>query len=88
MALAGATALAGSFTSNFSDLFQSGFSLTSNGAMRADGITEFMPAIEDGHLVLTYNEAGAIGTFILDDLDAFQAIESFTARFKLQIGPG
>jgi len=88
MALAGATALAGSFTSNFSDPFQLGFSLTSNGAMRADGVTPFMPAVEDGHLVLTYNEAGAIGTFILDDLDAYQAIESFTARFKLQIGPG
>ncbi len=87
-ALAGATALAGSFTSDFSDPYQLGFSLTSNGAMRPDGVTEFMPAVEEGHLVLTYNEAGQIGSFILDDLDNFQAIESFKATFKMQIGPG
>jgi len=88
MALAGATALAGSFTSDFSDPNQLGFSLTSNGAMRPDGVTMFMPTIENGHLVLTYNENSEQGSIILDDLDSYQAIESFKVTFKLQIGPG
>jgi hypothetical protein len=88
MALAGASALAGSFTSNFSDPNQLGFVLTSNGAMRPDGVTPFTPVVENGHLVLTYNETGEIGTIVLDDLDGGQPIESFTAKFKLRIGPG
>lgn len=88
MALAGVSALAGSFTSDFSDPNQTGFTLTDNGAVRADGVTPFTPAIESGHLVLTYNETGEIGTIVLDDLDGGQQIESFTAKFKLRIGPG
>jgi hypothetical protein len=87
IALSGATALAGSFTSNFSDPNQPGFVFTSNGATRPNG-DPFMPVVENGHLVLTYNENSQQGTVILDDLDAGQAIESFAVRFKLQIGPG
>ncbi|MCZ7639745.1 MAG: immunoglobulin domain-containing protein [Verrucomicrobia bacterium] len=78
-------ASAGSFTSNFSDPNQLGFTL--NGGVRADGFTPY-PAIENGYLALTYAENSQQGSIVLDDLDSFQAIESFTARFKLQIGPG
>lgn len=97
MVLAGATALAGSFTSDFSDPNQLGFTLTSNGGYRADGVTPFTAIVEDGHLVLSYNELGSdgmggnmqeIGSFIIDELDSYQPIESFTVRFKMQIGPG
>lgn len=85
--VAAAPALAGSFTSDFSNPIPSGFTLTSNGAARPDG-SSFEPVIADGHLVLTWAENSAQGTLILDDLDGGAAIESFTVRFKLQIGPG
>ena len=75
-ALAGATALAGSFTSNFSDPFQLGLWFTGSAV------------IENGHLVLTPAENSLQGTMIVDDLDSYQALESFTVAFKLQIGPG
>jgi hypothetical protein len=52
VALSGATALAGSFTSNFSDPNQLGFTLTSSGA-RPNG-DPFAPVVENGHLVLAY----------------------------------
>ena len=78
-------ASAGSFTSNFSDPNQLGFTL--NGGVRPDGFSMY-PAIENGYLALTYAENSQQASIVLDDLDSFQAIESFTARFKLQIGPG
>jgi len=81
IALAGATALAGSFTSDFSDPNQLGFTLTYNG-------TDPAPVIENGHLALTAAVNSLQGTMIVDDLDSYQAIESFTVTFKLQIGPG
>ncbi|MHC1767937.1 MAG: PA14 domain-containing protein [Verrucomicrobiia bacterium] len=85
---AAATAVsAGTFTSDFSNPNQTGFTLTSNFAPRPDG-SEFQPVIENGHLVLTYNENSEQGTIVLDDLDGGNAIDSFTMRFKLQMGPG
>ncbi len=84
-ATAAIAAGAGTFTSDFSDPNQSGFTLT--GGIRADGVTPF-PAIENGHLALTYNENSQQATIVIDDLDAGSPIESFTVRFKLQIGPG
>ena len=84
-ALAAATTSAASFTSDFSNPNQTGFTL--NGGVRTDGVTPY-PAIENGHLALTYAENSEQGTIVLDDLDGGAAIESFTARFKLQIGPG
>lgn len=86
-ALLEATALAGSFISDFSNPNQAGFTLTSNSATRPDG-SRFEPLITDGHLVLTRSENSQVGTIILDDLDGGAAIGAFTARFKLQIGPG
>lgn len=83
--LVASQAQAGSFSSDFSNPNQTGFTL--NGGFLADGVTVY-PAIENGYLVLTYPEASTQGTIVLDDLDGGAAIESFTATFKLQIGPG
>jgi len=84
-AASAALASAGTFTSDFSNPNQSGFTLA--GGTRPDGVTPF-PAIENGHLALTYNEGSQQGTIVIDDLDGGTAIEAFTVRFKLQIGPG
>lgn len=85
-ALAGATALAGSFTSDFSNPNQTGFTLA--GGVRPDGINYF-PAIENGYLAMTYAESpGEQSSIVLDDLDGGVNIEAFTASFKLQLGPG
>lgn len=85
VALTSTTALAGTFTSDFSNPNQTGFTL--NGGLRADGVTPY-PAIENGRLELTYAENSQQASIVLDDLDGGSAIESFIARFKLQIGPG
>ncbi|MHB1306054.1 MAG: immunoglobulin domain-containing protein [Limisphaerales bacterium] len=85
--LSGASAVGGSFNSDFSNPNQSGFTLTSNYADRPEGGT-YEPVIEDGHLILTYAENSQQGAIVLDDLDGGQPIDSFTATFKLQIGPG
>lgn len=77
--------VAGSFTSDFSNPAQTGFTL--NGGMLADGVTPY-PAIVNGYLLLTTNQGSLQGAIVLDDLDGGAAIESFTASFKLQIGPG
>ncbi len=86
-ALAGASALAGTFTSDFSNPNQTGFTLGSNFATRPDQTT-FMPAIENGRLTLTYAEPSENGSIVLDDLDGGSAISAFTATFKLRIGGG
>lgn len=67
---------AGSFTSDFSDPWQLGYTL--NGTAY----------VEEGHCALTYAQNSQQGTIILDDLDGGWPIESFTAKFKLKIGPG
>jgi len=85
--LSGATAFAGSYSNTLGDPNNTtGFTLNGTGAL-ADGMS-WMPAIENGHLALTPNVNSLGGTIALDDLDAGQAIESFTAKFKLQFGPG
>ena len=83
--LMGSDALAGSFNSDFSNPNQTGFTL--NGGTLADGVTPY-PAIENGHLAITYPENSLQGSIVLDDLDGGAQIEAFTATFKLQIGPG
>jgi hypothetical protein len=76
---------AGSFNSDFSNPNQTGFTL--NGGFRADGVTPY-PAIANGYLTLVYNENSQQGSIVINDLDGGAAIDSFTVRFKLQIGPG
>ncbi len=84
--LAGATAYAGSFTSNFNNPNQTGYTLNGSGTL-ADG-TPWAAAIGNNSCILTTNSGSLYGSFILDDLDAGQPIQSFTATFKLQFGPG
>ncbi len=86
--LSGATAFAGSFTSNFSNPGQTGFNLVvvSNG--EENGWLPIITGGASGVLVLTTNQNGLQGTINFDDLDSGQPVESFTAQFKLQFGPG
>lgn len=80
-----AITIGGTFTSDFSNPAQTGFTL--NGGTRPDGVTPY-PVIENGYLALTYNENSQQASIVLDDLDGGAAVESLTARFKLQLGPG
>ena len=80
--LAHSAANAGTFTSDFSNPSQTGFTL--NGGFLPDLVTPY-PAITNGHLILTYDVGSLQGAIVLDDLDGGAAIEGFTAAFKLQI---
>ena len=77
-------AFAGSFTSNFTNPTQAGITL--NGGQNANG--DNYPIIQNGTLLMTYNEGSETAGAILDDLDNGQAIDSFVATFGLQFGPG
>jgi hypothetical protein len=83
--LSGATTFAGSFTSDFSTPNQTGYTL--NTLQDINGLT--YPLVTNSELLLLYNE-GSLGptSMVLDDLDNGAAINSFTASFQLQIGPG
>src|SRR5712691_10949140 len=69
--------VAGTFSSDFSDPAQPGFTLTGTAAIR------------NGQLVMTTQGGGggSQNTVNLDDLDAGGAVESFTASFRLKFGP-
>jgi hypothetical protein len=87
--LSGATAYAGSFVSDFSNPNATGYTL--NQVQDANGVS--WPEITNSVLELIPNEIN-IGqlSFVLNDLDTNLsggiAIDSFTATFDLQIGPG
>ncbi len=83
--LSGATTFAGSFTSDFSNPNQPGYTL--NQGLDPGGSS--YPVVTNSELLLLYNEVslGPI-SIVLDDLDNGAAIDSFTASFKLQLGPG
>src|SRR5207302_8593681 len=72
--LSSGRALAGSFSTTFAD---------STGVTLGGGAGLFT-----NRAVLTPPAGSQSGSITLDDLDAGQAIESFTATFKLQLGPG
>ncbi len=84
--LSGATAFAGSFSSDFSNPSQSGIQFNGSGTL-TDG-SAWAALISGGALVLTTNQNSLGGAANIDDLDSGQAIESFTVRFQLQLGPG
>lgn len=71
------TALAGTFTTTFADPFDPAVTLGGGNAQ-----------ILTNTAVLTDNLANEAGSVTIVDFDGGQAIESFTATFKLQIGPG
>ncbi len=90
--LSGATAFAGSFSTDFSNPNPSGWTPNAVGTL-PDG-TVWLPMVANGVLVLTSNANSLQGAIDLDSLDNDPgtgqplAIESFTARFQLQFGPG
>jgi len=78
-------AQAGTFFNDFSSPTVSGFQL--NGGTRpAPNDTLSYPAIENGHLAITYAETTETGAIIIDDLDAGGQIESFVLTCKLLLG--
>ncbi len=79
-------ARAGSFTSTFTNSNQSGFTLNGSGTLTDGNL--WMPVVGNGVLLLSTNQNSLVGSFVLDDLDNGQAIEGFTATFKVQFGPG
>lgn len=82
-ALYGATAYAGSYTNSFATTANSS-SYTLN---QPSGTT--YPVIQNGELVLLPNQTsfGPV-SIVLNDLDNGAAIDSLTASFDLQLGPG
>jgi hypothetical protein len=74
--LLGVAGLAGSFTGNFNTASETGFTLGGEAAIDAN------------RLLLTAAANDKTGSVTFDDLDGGMPIESFTANFKLQIGPG
>jgi hypothetical protein len=75
--LAGTPVFAGSFTTTFANA--TGITLNGNA---------YLTNSPTDRAILTEAVAGQVGSFTMDDLDAGAAIESFTATFKLQLGPG
>ncbi len=84
--LSGVTALAGTFTADFATPDTSQFTLTGGGTL-GDG-SAWAPVIATNRLILTVNQNNLSGAFAPFDFDAGAVIDSFTASFKLQFGPG
>lgn len=83
--------LAGSYTNTFTDPTQSGITLSAQQTDTTAGspyLGQTYPIITNGELILTYPDNSEASYAILDDLDAGAPIDSFTATFQLQFGPG
>ncbi len=89
--LCGASAFAGSYTNNFSDPNQPGITLSpaqTDNTVGSAYLGLLYPVITNAELILTYPDNGEASYAIMDDLDAGGVIDSFTARFQIQFGPG
>src|SRR5260370_26135244 len=84
--LAAGTAFGGTFTADFATQDTSQFVYNGSGTL-ADG-SGWMPFIATNRLILTVNQNSLSGSFSPYDFDSGAAIEGFTAKFKLQFGPG
>lgn len=84
--LAGASAFAGTFTADFTTQDTSQFYYNGSGTL-TDGST-WMPLITANKLQLTTNQNNLSGSFSPIDFDNGSPVEAFTAKFKLQFGPG
>jgi hypothetical protein len=83
--LSGATTFAGSFTSNFSNPNQPGYTLN----QVTDTSGNSYPVVTNSELLFLPNEVSLNGlSFVLNDLDNGAAIDTLTASFQLQLGPG
>ena len=85
MLLSGATTFAGSFTADFTNPNTPGYYLN----QITDTANNSYPVLANAQLLLLPNEA-SVGPvlIVVNDLDNGKAIDSFTANFQLQIGPG
>ena len=84
--LSGATAFAGSFTADFSNPnLTPGYNLN----VQFDASGDPYPLVTNNQLILIYNEVSLPqSSIVINDLDGGAAIDSFTANFQMQIGPG
>jgi hypothetical protein len=83
--LSAATAFAGSFTSNFGSANQTGYTLNT----QTDTNGDVYPLVQNSELLLVYNEPNMSPvSIVLDPLDGVSLVDSFTASFQLQFGPG
>jgi hypothetical protein len=82
--LAGAPVFAASFTTGFSP-GSTGYTLNQAGTTPGGYLTNYLGV---NRAVLAPAVAGNSGSVTVGDFDAGQAIESFVANFKLQMGPG
>jgi hypothetical protein len=84
--LAGAPAFGGTFTADFATLDTSQFQWNGSGTL-ADANAWF-PFIATNRCILTVNQNSLSGSFSPNDFDGGAPIQAFTAKFKLQFGPG
>jgi hypothetical protein len=86
MLLTAGTALGGTYTADFATQDTSQFIYNGAGTL-SDGNT-WLPFIATNRLIMTVNQNSLSGSFSPIDFDGGAAIQGFTARFKLQFGPG
>ncbi len=84
--VAGGSAYGGSFTADFATQDTSQFIYNASGSL-ADG-SAWVPVIANNCFQLTTNQNFLAGSFSPNDFDNGAAIQAFTAKFKLQFGPG
>ena len=84
--LTGATAMAGTFSADFSTPDTSTFVLSGQGVLSDNSV--WFPVIATNRLILTVNQNNLNGSFSPNDFDSGAAVQAFTASFKLQFGPG
>lgn len=87
--LLGAGAFAGSFTSDFSDPNQPGFTLAGGTRPNGDPYPAFIKdATGNDCLALTFAENSEQGTILFDELDPGATVASFKLSVKVRIGGG
>ena len=84
--LGSAAAYGGTFTADFSSQDTSSFLINGSGQLSDGNI--WSPIIATNRLVMTVNQNSLSGSFSPYDFDSGAAIQGFTAKFKLQFGPG
>jgi len=84
--LGSATAFGGTFTADFSTQDTSSYLINGSGTL-SDG-NVWTPIIATNRLVMTVNQNNLSGAFSPYDFDGGAPIQAFTAKFKLQFGPG
>src|SRR5690349_15579189 len=84
--LAGASASGGTFSADFATQDTSTFIISGAGTL--PDTTPWFPIIATNRLILTVNQNSLSASFSPVDFDGGAVVKTFTARFKLQFGPG